>query len=179
MADVKAYIQSNETASFTCPECRYTKVIRTAKIPGHKTLVKVRCDCGTVINVNLEHRHHYRKKADFPGTYSILAHNHGDNDQAGSKSVKLPGTYAIVGRGQGNIQMMVTDISMGGIGFAVTGTHYIKKGQIIDIHFELNDRNQTQVNKKVEVITVTKDKVGTRFLDTKDIGKALGFYLMS
>ncbi len=85
--------------------------------------------------------------------------------------------------------MVVTDVSMGGLGMVIAGNNNIKKAQILEVSFNLSDKNMTPIHKQVEIMTVFEKKnskqastvfeckVGGQFLDGDDLGKDLGFFL--
>ncbi len=153
----KAYVRSNNTATIVCPACGVPKVVNLSQLKTKRHDIKMKCRCNTVFGVQLDHRHHYRKQTNLPGTYTILRD----------------------GTGGGVIH--IQDISRGGLGFTVSGIHNLKEKQIIGVEFQLNDRNMTTIRKRAEVRIVNKNKIGCKFAEIDDtgstIGKALGFYL--
>lgn len=151
----KAYVRANNTATIVCPACGATKNINTQQLKGNRHSVKVRCRCNTVFDVQLDFRRSYRK------------------------SISLPGTYTILQDEQGGGVIHIRNISTGGIGFTVSGVHRLKKGQLIGVEFQLNDKSQTTLRKKAVVVSVNKNQIGCQFSSSEETGKALGFFLKS
>ncbi len=150
-----AYVRANNTATIVCPACGARKNINTLQLKGKRHTVKVRCRCNVVFDIQIDFRHSYRKP------------------------ISLPGTYTILRDGQGGGVIHIRNISTGGIGFTVSGIHQLKKGQVLGIEFQLNDKNQTTIRKKTVIVSVNKNQIGCRFSASEETGKALGFFLQS
>ena len=73
--------------------------------------------------------------------------------------------------------ILITNVSCGGIQFTKPANHTIKVDQEARVSFTLDDRNQTQISKRVIVQTVADDSIGCRFVDDKHLEKELRFYL--
>jgi hypothetical protein len=156
----KIYLSDQDTAFFQCPKCHVSKEANVSKYKTMATSVtlKVKCPCGNSYSVTLERRKFYRKATRFPGKF-IFAPLAGD-DQKGA--------------------MTVLDISKGGLKFKVTATPVFQKGDIIEVEFNLDNKNRTLIRKQVYVINIKDNFVNAEFcvFDTTDSGdKALGFYL--
>lgn len=155
MPTSKAYVRINKTATIVCPACGATKNINTQQLKGSGNTFKVRCRCNVIFDVQIDFRQTYRKQ------------------------VNLTGTYILLRDGQGGGDIHIRNISTGGIGFTVSGTHQLKKGQVLGIEFQLNDKNQTTIRKKTVIVSVNKNQIGCRFSASEETGKALGFFLQS
>lgn len=153
MTIVKAYVRDNNTAAITCPSCNKVRNIHTSQVKGTRRAFQVRCTCNTTFKVQLDSRRHFRKPVNLPGSYMIIRGGHG-----------------------GGI-MHVHNISMGGVGFTVSGMHQLKVGQLVQLEFQLIDKNQTSLTKKVLVKTVVENTIGSEFTRDQVIHKALGFFL--
>ncbi len=104
--------------------------------------------------VHLDFRRYFRKQTNLFGHYRII---------------KPPG------RGFGDIN--IKDISLGGIGFTVSGINRIEVGQTLSLDFTLDDKKKTRLKKKVIVQSIVGDFIGGRFSDNELFEKELGFYL--
>lgn len=153
MTTVNAFVKANNTATIVCPSCRKAKNIHTSQVQASHRAFKVRCSCNTTFRVQLDSRKHYRKP------------------------VNLPGNYKIIRGGFGGGVMHVHNISMGGVGFTVSGAHQLKPGQTVTLDFQLTDKNKTQLSKKVLVKSVNGNNIGSEFSRDQIINKALGFFL--
>ena len=156
----KIFLSDQDTASFICPKCHATKEANVSKYKKMATSVtlKVKCPCGNVYAVTLERRKHYRKETKFPGkfTFTPLA----GNDQKGP--------------------MTVLDISKGGLKFKMLSTPIFQNGDIIEVEFNLDNKNKTHIKKQVYVRNIMDNFVNVQFcsFDANESGdKALGFYL--
>jgi len=154
METVKAFVRADNSVTITCPQCNMPKNASVGSFKDKCHYLKVKCPCSTVFRVHLDFRQHYRKPTELSGTY---------------KCIKP------AGMGGGTI--IVKDISIGGIGFAVTGPHNISKGQVLILNFTLDDKKKTALKKKVIVQSVSNDFIGCHFSDNQLFEKALGFYL--
>ncbi|RUM34181.1 MAG: hypothetical protein DSY58_08365, partial [Desulfobulbus sp.] len=119
-----------------------------------KHLLRTRCKCGEQFIIQLDFRKHYRKTTRLPGTYRIVKP---------------------AGGGGGVIH--IQNISLGGIGFTVSGVHNLQKKQILQIDFRLNDKNQSKLTKQAEVCIINKNTIGCKFLDSQPMERSLGFFL--
>lgn len=154
MAEARAFVCGDNTATIICPACNAAKTISAEPYRNKKNTIRVRCRCGEVFTLHLDFRDHYRKETSLPGTYSITT----------------PGK---VGGGVIHIR----NISREGIGFTVTGLHHLEKGLELIIDFQLDDKKKTKLRKEAIVRLVEKDYIGCQFVATAAEEKALGFYL--
>ena len=156
----KIFLSDQDTASFICPKCHATKeanVVKYKKMATSVTL-KVKCPCGNSFSVTLERRKHYRKETKFSGKF-IFSSLFGD-DQKGP--------------------MTVLDISKGGLKFKTLSKPIFQKDDIIEVEFNLDNKNRTLIQKQVVVRNIKDNFVNAEFcsFDPNDSGdKALGFYL--
>ncbi len=151
----KSFVKTNDTASIRCPDCALVKNIVVGRFRNNKHTLKTRCSCGCTFLVALDFRRHYRKPTKIIGIYSLI------------------GPHA-----SGGGQMQVNNISRSGVSFTVSGRHSIGVGQKALLHFQLDDKNQTELTKKVLVKNIQDtNNVGCEFVNQTHIGKSLGFYL--
>ncbi len=154
MVKIKAHVRDDKTATIVCPSCGAAKHVAAEKFRNHTHTIKARCRCKEVLTVQFNFRRHYRKATNLPGTYIILS------DEATGGGV-----------------IHVRNVSRGGLGFTVSGRHNIKKGLIIGIEFNLNDKGMTLLRKKAVVKSLHDNYIGCEFTNRDELEKALGFYL--
>lgn len=78
---------------------------------------------------------------------------------------------------KGSDHVTITNISNGGLQFIASSNHAIEKGQEALISFTLDDRNQTQIRKRVVIQSVNGHIIGCRFAVNEHLEQALRFYL--
>ncbi len=154
MKTIKVFVRPDNTATIICPRCNAVKKISVVPFRNKKHLLRMRCRCDERFTVQLDFRKSYRKSTSLPGTFRVIQPKNGE----------------------GGI-IHIQNLSLGGIGFTVSGIHHIEKGQILQLAFTLNDRHQSAVNKQAKVCTVKKNAIGCQFLEKQPMEKALGFYL--
>lgn len=150
----KSFVKTNDTASIRCPECALVKNISVGKFRNGRHTLKTRCSCGNTFLVALDFRRHYRKPTNIVGMYTIIGSS----------------------RGGGGL-MRVHNISRSGVGFSISGQHNINVGQKALLNFKLNDKKQTELTKKVKIKSIRNNAIGCEFINQKQIGKDLGFFL--
>lgn len=154
MKTVNAPIKPDNTAAITCPTCNKMINMRASSLQqGGRRSFRAKCSCKSVFRVQLDSRKYYRK------------------------SVNLQGNYMIIMGGQGGGTMSIDNISMGGVGFTVSGAHQLKTGQSLKLDFELNDKHRTTISKKVKVKSVNENAIGCEYARGETVNKALGFFL--
>jgi glutaredoxin len=149
-------VKEGDVAIITCPFCR-----RTEKLPvGHyketgQRELKLKCSCEKVFCICLERRAHHRKPAKFLAK-SINLSNHRENQD-----------------------VIIQNISSGGIGFCPFKKHKTRKDDRLQVSFDLNDLQLTPIDTHVTVRTTMNDYVGCEFNSTEKFKISLGFYLIS
>ena len=155
MEEQKVYVNQNNTAVITCPNCEKVKTIPVQQFRGTKHLLNVRCACKELFAIRLEFRKAYRKEIKVGGDYMHLPHRNP--------------------RGK----MRVLNVSFTGVGMTVAGVHNIKIGNELEVKFNLDDKNNSEVRKKVIVRLIENNYIGCEFLESAKNDKTLGFYLMA
>ena len=150
----KAFVSDDGVAIIRCPYCSVARKVSVEKFRGKKHTVKLRCSCQKSFVTQLDFRKNYRKMTDLQGTYRITSS---------------------VAAGGG--PMKVTNLSMSGIGFSVSGVHNIKVGQTAHVDFVLDNRKSTRINKEVVIKTVNANHIGCEFVSHQAFEKDFGFYL--
>ncbi|MFP4476992.1 MAG: PilZ domain-containing protein [Desulfatibacillaceae bacterium] len=149
----KIYVDTDDNAVFLCPECGKTRQACVKKFRNRKGALKVKCECSHVWAVELEFRTSYRKQTNLPGGFTRKQPLHGG-------------------------RMVVRNLSMGGLGFDTTTQHFLKEGDVISIHFWLDDKHRSEIKKSAVVRVVSGNYVGAEFnAQSGQYDAALGFYL--
>ena len=157
----KVYITSSNMITFTCPECKFPRVVSVEERQELKTAdkVRVRCKrCGHKYPAVIERRRQYRKVTNFPGTFTRL----------------------VKGRPVDKGYMKVVDLSRTGLKLRLNGKVQIGVGDRLIIEFNLDDANRSLIKKEVEVKKIFDQELGVAFTsvhpsDPSD--RALGFYM--
>jgi predicted RNA-binding Zn-ribbon protein involved in translation (DUF1610 family) len=149
----KVYVDSKDEAVFLCPQCGESRTANVAAYKNRRGSLKVKCACSFVYEVTLEFRTAYRKPAKLTGSFQRSDPRHGG-------------------------RMVVKNISMGGLGFETPVKSFLKAGDIITVHFWLDDKRRSEIKKQAMVRTVSGNFVGAEFLNQPgQYDAALGFYM--
>jgi hypothetical protein len=156
----KIYLSDKNTALFKCPKCHVSKKSDVSKYKNLETSIKlkVKCPCGNVYEVILERRKQFRKGTHIPGKFHYTS---------------------LFGEEQNGI-MTVLDISKGGFKFKMLLDPKFKKGEIIEVEFNLDNSGNTIIQKQVFVRNIKGTIVNVELcsFDPNDSGdKAIAFYL--
>ena len=146
------YVDDTNQATIICPRCGFTKKIDVTKFRNTHKSVKAKCKCNEIFQFTIEFRKHYRKK------------------------VKLTGEYIIQKNGKKG-DIIIRDLSIGGIRFETLILHQISTDDILEVRFRLNNSSKKEIRKKVQVIWVDGLSVGAQYTERKLYEKDLGFYL--
>ncbi len=155
----KVYVNLEDTtAVIKCPTCGTAKTRYVGKFRGSRRSVKVRCQCQSIFRVSFEFRRTFRKGTNLPGFYTQLP-------EADEWS-----------------KMLVTDISITGIGFSSFSAPNLTEGDELKVRFTLDDGRRSQIEKKAVVRWVNDTNVGCQFMRSVGYDErydtALNFYLM-
>ncbi|MFP4039779.1 MAG: PilZ domain-containing protein [Desulfosudaceae bacterium] len=153
----RTYMTKDDKAAFTCPKCnksRLMDVSRFKSVNKASIKVKVKCPCGHQYSIILERRKEIRKEVAFIGTYTAI-----------EKGVD------VVGR------ITVKDLSRSGLRFKTHLPRQFEVDEELLLEFELDDREQSQVQRKVIVRSQHGDSVGVSFVTSNHYDK-LGAYLL-
>lgn len=149
----KSFVNTDGIAVIKCPSCGKIKNLQAEQFRGRQHTLKVRCNCGYGWSLLLDFRRHYRKTTELNGTYTLEA----------------PAT--------GGGRLTVINISRSGVGFSVIGNHGIKIGHKVRLLFNLDDKKNTSIDKRVIVRAIHGTYIGCEFIEEKAFEKDLGFYL--
>jgi hypothetical protein len=150
----KVFVKKDNMAQLFCRKCNTLRKVSTEKTYGGRKPVRVKCKCGYIFAVRFDFRKCYRKKIGLQGYYAT-------------------------GPGYDNwVGIMVRNLSMDGVGFLTDNRPQIKVGDEIKIKFQLDDVNQSGIEKHAVVKVLKNRYLGCQFIvKSKGYDKALGFYL--
>jgi len=147
----------DETAVLKCPNCGAARTQQVGRFKGSRRTVKTRCRCKTDFRTSFEFRKAQRKETNILGYFATLP------------------------EGEDWRKMLVTSISLGGIGLLAQSTHALAKGDVLRVRFSLKDRNRRSIIERDAVVRWTDSiHVGCEFTasveyDTVDV--IPGYYL--
>jgi len=150
----KIYADDSHIAKIICPKCSLEKNIDVSKFKDTHKRVKAKCRCGEVFRLSLEYRKHPRKK------------------------VRLPGKYFVQGKNEKG-EIIIEDISAGGVRFACLDPHYISRDDTVELKFTLDNQTKTAIHTSVEIKWIIDRNVGGKFFDPKSLEKDLKSYLQT
>lgn len=152
---VKVFIEQDNTVTLSCFQCKKTRTVDVSRFNNHRK-IKVKCNCGNVSKIELEKRSQFRKKTDLTGNYHIFETKDTPPDS---------GT------------MTVVDISRIGVRIKFNSFPVLHPGDIVNIKFNLDDKNQSLIDRDVVVQNVKEPYAGARFHRANDMDSVIGFYL--
>ncbi len=150
----KVYVGKDNSAVITCPRCNRVKSTIVERFRGARHVIRVKCSCEHVFDVSLEFRKAYRKE------------------------IKLAGDFLYLPQLKAGGKLVVTNVSMSGLGGRVSGAHNLKPGVELEVKFNLNDVKNSEIRKRMVVRLVNGNYIGCEFIEKDNCDKALGFYLM-
>jgi|WetSurMetagenome_2_1015567.scaffolds.fasta_scaffold133167_2 hypothetical protein len=152
----KIYVTNRSRVSLVCPHCGMYRPVSVTKVRVLGKPVKARCTCGQSFVVEFERRNLHRKAISLPGSF------------------RKPDSTDL---GYGDI--LVEDLSRGGLAFRVVGQGGVEEGDLLDLQFQLDDPERTPVRVRVLVRHILDEKVGCEFVNL-DPGmlKTISFYVL-
>ena len=151
----KVLVKKGDVAIITCPFCRKMKKVSVTKYKEEKKReLSIRCSCGNIFCLCLEYREYPRK------------------------SVRLLGKSINLSKSRESLDIIIKNISLGGIGFYALKNNRTRKDDWLQVLFALNDCNNTPVDADTIVRAATGDYVGCEFKATENFRTSLGFYLL-
>jgi hypothetical protein len=146
------YPDANNNVEISCPECNAKKRIDVSAFKNNFKLIEVKCQCDTRFKCSIEFRRSYRVQVSLAGRYERLK-----NQKIGD--------------------MLVESLSIIGVGFVNMSCHLLEIGENLELKFQLDDKNRTEIRRKVKIISIERGYIGTEFIDKNCYDAALGFYL--
>lgn len=154
---VKVFVQPDNIATIYCRHCNKTKEMDVSKFKGHVD-VKLKCSCGNVSKIQLEFRGQFRKKTELKGYFKVVD-KEGNPVDAGL--------------------MTVVELSRKGVRIEYKDfPRALQEGDMINIRFNLDDKNQSLVDRNVIVKNIAPPFVGAAFHRPTDTDSVIGYYLM-
>ena len=152
----KVAVKEGDVAIICCPSCRKTRKLPVGhyKEAGNREL-KIKCSCDEIFGICLECRMHHRKMTKLLGK-SVHLSNHRENQD-----------------------VIIKNISAGGIGFCPFKKHRIRNDDRLQVSFNLNDVLHTPIDTHVTVRSTTNNYIGCEFNSVEKFKTSLGFYLIS
>lgn len=150
---IRFFVKDNDITTIVCPSCYSAKTTSVTQFRNQQLTLRVKCKCGHVFKIGLEFRRQHRKNTELHGISKLHASTFGD----------------------GNVK--IVNLSLGGVGLEVEGTHNIRIGHKGTINFTLDDRKQSVIMKDIIVRSVQGNSIGCEFVSDKAYEKDLGFYL--
>ncbi len=148
------YPASDGQVTFVCPICGHERTLTQQEREKYPTRFDLDCKCSERYQCLVEYRKHYRKKVHLHGSYS----------QEESRN-----------RGETQIK----DLSLKGVGFVTATPHHLKLGDVVRVRFRLDNQQQTEIHRPVEIRFIKGRFIGAQFLDTLSYEKDIGFYLLN
>jgi hypothetical protein len=160
---IKAYINTDQTATFICPQCQKPRIMDVSKYVHRaaQTKLKVTCTCGHQYIAYLEKRKKFRKQTHLDGIYRY--------------TIKTPDNKI----SEGASKITVTDISFSGLRVKVHAPPRFAVGDKLTVEFKLDDIKQSLVRKEVLVQNIDGPYAGLEFIFNDPYDSCLGFYLLS
>jgi hypothetical protein len=155
MKIIKIFINSNNEGEIVCPKCEKAKTIHLAKDRIPIKPIRVKCNCGHSFSIVLEYRKYYRKPVSIPGK---LCHR-----QSGEELGEI----------------VVTSVSVVGIGFDLKSVVSVLMDEVYEVVFTLDDNLDSTIREAVVVRRINGKDVGAEFLDAEKYNYELDFYIMS
>ena len=151
----KVLVGEDDRALLVCPHCRASKRVEVSRFRGFTGPIRVRCPCGSTFTGSLEFRQDPRKGTDLVGYFCSLPE---------------PADWQ---------EMVVANLSFGGLMFSPLVRHTLREGDQVKVRFRLNDERRSEIERSVVVRNATPDHgLHCRFTDKMEYTKALGFFLM-
>ncbi len=153
----RTFITKDDKATFQCPKCQKVQVKDVSQFKHvQRAVIKVKCKCpcGHVYKILLERRKEVRKAVDFIGTYISI-----------EKGLDVKG------------RMTIIDLSRSGLRFKTHLPQQFSEGEEVQLEFNLDDREQSLIKRKVIVRSQQGNSVGASFTSSEHYDK-LGTYLL-
>jgi hypothetical protein len=138
----RVYVNPDDsTAVLECPHCGTARTRHVGKFKGSRRLVKIRCSCKSDFHVSFEFRKTRRKETNIQGYYA-----------------RLPGVDQWE-------KMLITNISVAGIGLLTHNIDNVNIGDQLKVRFSLNRVRRSIVKKDAVVRWVADGNIGCEFTE--------------
>lgn len=139
METKRTYVNRYDKVEIECPHCGISGTQYVGKFKGPKRNVKIRCKCRSHFSVLFEFRKAPRQETD------------------------IQGYYARSPEGDEWKKMLVTNISVGGVGLLTHAMHDLTIGDQLKVRFSLNSVRRSLVEKDAVVRWVSDGNIGCEF----------------
>jgi len=155
----KIFLNSDQTATFVCPECKKTRIVDVSPYLAHKNQVRLRakCSCGHTYKVFIDKRKKFRKQTRLFGTYKYSLNNSLSKEYTGEITVK--------------------NLSLSGLRIKLQTMPRFKVDDILLVDFLLDDQKRSQIQTKAIVRNIKGFHAGLEYVSHNPFNKELGFYL--
>jgi hypothetical protein len=139
--------------SFACPSCQ--RVLPMPRVwPRSRNAKPLVCPCGQLFRLRPNTRKFRRKPVNLAGYCSDMA-------EASPPS-----------------EIIINDLSYGGMQFRVTGSHTLQIGMQLQVHFTLPDKAAQKIQQTICIRHVEGQTVGASWDETEPFAAALALFLM-
>jgi hypothetical protein len=161
MEQQPVFPRDNGLVLLTCPRCGLQESVSVDQFNRLGNAIGVTCSCDKHFSAVLEKRRSMRKAVNLDGFFTLK----GDS-----------GPHAAEGSIWG--PMVVIDLSKAGLRFSSYRANLVHSGDLLMVRFNLDNANQALIHKPAEVVSISKDGVGCRFLGADSYDITLGFYFI-
>ena len=156
---IKIFLNSDQTATFVCPECEKTRLADVSQYIATKNIIrlKAKCACGHVYKVFIDKRKKFRKQTRLNGIYKYVPNESQSKEYTGDITVE--------------------NLSLSGLRIKLQTMPRFKVDDILLIDFYLDDTNRSQIREKVIVRNIKGLNAGLEYVVQQSLNKDLGFYL--
>jgi hypothetical protein len=142
-----------DTTTISCPHCANSRAVPNVKLREFGRPLKVKCTCGQVFALSLNHRK-FRRKAVHLNGHLLSQSSHS--------------TLA---------QVTIVNISLNGVGFKAPGMT-LDIGQAFTLTFYLDDEAKTPVTEDIVIRNLRSEVIGAEFVNQDTYNFDLDFYMM-
>jgi len=151
------YADKGGNAFFRCPHCLYEREFKAKTLQKAGGMLRIKCQCGQIVEMQIEFREFYRKSVNLYGQCSVLRNN---------------ATYPI----------NVHNVSMNGIGFSIVWeaeipARPVDPGDALMVRFRLDNASKDLIERRAVALYTDGSRIGASFLKGQ-FDKELGFYLL-
>jgi hypothetical protein len=151
----KIYVNAEDTAEIECPHCKTVRTLHVKKFKGAKRKVKMRCRCHSGFHVSFEFRKAQRRESDIKGYYA---------------------EFPNVDKWR---RMLITNISVTGVGLLTHAMHGLSRGNQLRVRFTTNGARRHVVEKDAVVRWVADGNIGCEFLASSKDDEAYILYALA
>jgi len=161
----RLFVSSDNKVTIKCPHCWHSREVDLARLVVCHNVLKVKCTCNSIFNVELEFRKKNRKKTDLQGFYFNPAQKEKIPDLSRETHLRA-------------VNCSIRNLSMHGVGFVTLQRHSIKKDDQLIVKFMLDNAVRLLIEKNVIVRVVNGNYIGCEFFKEEQNDAGLGFYAL-